>query len=106
MAQFLKLPVHKFMQKYIRRVGSRYSLIESKTTFDCVFLKDKKCEVYAARPIQCRTYPWWPQNLSSKEAWNKTAQACEGIDDQAELVQLKTIEEQKRIQIGRNADNS
>jgi len=34
-----------------------------------VFLKDKQCTVYPVRPAQCRTFPWWKENLSSKEAW-------------------------------------
>ena len=69
MALFLKISVQEFMQKYVRRVGQRYSLLESKKTYDCVFLKDKKCLVYGARPLQCRTYPWWPQILTSEQPW-------------------------------------
>ena len=60
MAAFLHISLKEFMMKYVRRVGHRYSLTESKKTFDCVFLKEKKCQVYGARPVQCRTYPWWP----------------------------------------------
>lgn len=104
-AAFLNISLKEFKIKYIRRVGNRYSLLESKETFDCVFLKEKKCQIYGARPTQCRTFPWWPQNLSSKAAWEYTAQGCEGICDQGEIVAREKIEEQKLIQIGRNGDN-
>lgn len=100
MAQFLSIPSKEFYRKYIRRIGQRYSLIESKITFDCIFLKNKKCQVYGARPTQCRTYPWWPTNLNSPEAWQETARTCEGIHAEAELVAYESIEEQKLIQIG------
>lgn len=97
MANFLEIPLQEFIRKYIRKVGQRYSLIESKKTFDCVFLKDKKCGVYGARPTQCRTYPWWPHNLRSKEAWEETAKTCEGIHPESPLVPYATIEEQKLL---------
>lgn len=32
-----------------------------------------------ARPTQCRTFPWWPQNLISDYDWQLTARDCEGI---------------------------
>jgi uncharacterized protein len=98
MATFLSLSLKEFMRQYVRRVGQRYSLLESKRTFDCIFLKDKKCQVYGARPTQCRTYPWWPQNLRSQQAWEETARTCEGINPDAPLIPLATIEEQKHLQ--------
>lgn len=101
MASFLKISLKEFMCKYTRRIGQRYSLLESKKTFDCVFLKDKKCQVYGARPTQCRTYPWWPQNLTTPEAWQETAQHCEGINPSAPLIACETIEEQHLIQLAR-----
>lgn len=102
MASFLQISVQEFMKKYVRRVGSRYSLVELKPNYDCVFLKDRKCQVYGARPIQCRTYPWWPQNLNSEESWQETARTCEGISEESPLVSRDSIEEQQLIQIGQN----
>lgn len=101
MASFLQITVPEFMKRYIRRVGSRYSLTEKKPNYDCVFLKDKQCSVYGARPMQCRTYPWWPQNLNSEESWREAAKTCEGISEEAEVVSCETIEEQKLIQLGK-----
>ncbi len=95
MADFLQMPLKTFIQRYVRRVGNRFSLVEMKQTFDCIFLKDKKCEVYGARPIQCRTYPFWPQNLKSSESWNETAKECEGINEEVPCVPFETIEENR-----------
>lgn len=46
----------------------------------CVFLAaDGKCGVYSARPTQCRTFPFWPENLS-KRIWEcEIAPGCEGV---------------------------
>src|SRR5688572_23557020 len=39
----------------------------------CVFLDGKRCRIYAVRPSQCRTYPLWPELLSSRTAWKTEA---------------------------------
>jgi Fe-S-cluster containining protein len=103
MSAFLKISNEQFIQKYTRVIGERLSLLESSKTYDCVFLRDKKCAVYGARPTQCRTFPWWPQNLESKESWESVKATCEGINDEAPIVSYKNIEEQHLIQIKRNS---
>ena len=102
MAGVLKISVDLFRKKYTRQCDNRIALIEKKTMngeFDCIFLKDKKCTVYQARPQQCRTFPWWVHNLNSEESWKLAAEECEGINDQAplfpysQIVQLGKLEE-------------
>lgn len=46
----------------------------------CVFLgRDGRCRIYAARPAQCRHYPFWPEVLRSPAAWRREGRRCEGI---------------------------
>ena len=97
-AAFLKLSVEEFSQHYLRRVKGRFSLRELPKTFDCIFLEDNKCQIYAVRPTQCRTFPWWPRNLKSKKEWLEAARTCEGIRSDAPLVTKEMIEEQCAIQ--------
>jgi Fe-S-cluster containining protein len=63
---------------------------------DCGFLQGKRCTVYEARPTQCRTWPFWAENMSAK-AWNdEVAASCAGVgkgrlwsaEEISELVQL------------------
>jgi uncharacterized protein len=105
MAAFLGITAQEFKKLYTRQVGKRLTLTERRPNFDCVFLEGKQCRIYAARPTQCRTYPFWPQNLQSKEAWEETARVCEGIDCKAPLVPEEEIAAQELIQIGRNKQN-
>lgn len=94
MSEALKMPVKTFMIKYVRRRDNRYALNEIKIKDDeyaCVFLKDKKCMLYQNRPKQCRTFPWWKQNLSSPKSWQLAAQECEGINEQAPLLPYSEI---------------
>lgn len=47
---------------------------------DCIFLQDGKfCQIYQARPAQCRTYPFWPSILRSPQTWNDE---CRRKDDE------------------------
>ena len=88
-ADFLKISVGQLRQKYLRRVGLRTTIIEHCDTKDCIFLNhglhrlhgnQKRCIIYPVRPSQCRTWPFWPSNLTSPNAWNKAAQKCPGIN--------------------------
>lgn len=98
-ATHLNLTVDDFSARYVRLVDERYSLLEHAQTYDCAFLKDRKCQIYSVRPKQCRTFPWWPKNLKSKEDWQNAAKFCEGITFQAPRVPLETIQEQLSIHI-------
>lgn len=47
----------------------------------CVFLeKDNSCRIYPVRPVQCQTYPFWPELMESKVVWDNEAKRCEGIN--------------------------
>lgn len=58
--------------------GDRLSLKE-KSNFDCIFWKNG-CTVYAARPLQCRTFPFWKNILSSSSSWAMARTGCPGMD--------------------------
>jgi Fe-S-cluster containining protein len=54
--------------------------LQSRADGACVFLDAaRRCSVYAARPTQCRTYPWWPE-LVTPLGWLRERARCEGID--------------------------
>lgn len=95
MAEFLKISVEEFIHKYTRLIGKKLALLEHPKNYDCVFLENKKfCTLYNARPQQCRTYPWWPENLTSKKEWDEEGKRCEGINHpDAPLITLPQINE-------------
>lgn len=72
-------------KKHLRRVGLRYSLTEL-ADGDCIFLKRENgkamCSIYPVRPLQCRTWPFWNDLLSSKRSWDETASSkCPGMNN-------------------------
>jgi Fe-S-cluster containining protein len=89
--------VEEFEQQFVRNVGVRKSLREF-SNGDCVFFdsQQRKCNVYAARPRQCRTWPFWDSNLRSPEAWKETCQVCPG-SGKGDLYSCVQIEAQRRV---------
>lgn len=69
----------EFERQYVRSIGVRKSLVEFGNG-DCVFFdnRTRKCQVYAARPRQCRTWPFWDSNLKSQAAWDAMCESCPG----------------------------
>lgn len=97
MASHLQLTVDDFAKQYLRKVNGSYSLKERPKTYDCVFLEGNACSIYELRPKQCRTFPWWVQNLQTPEDWESAAKRCEGINHpDAPLVQFTHIREQMK----------
>jgi len=100
MAATLEISLPLFKRKYLRQRDNRYALVEKKISEDnyaCIFLNDKKCLVYKARPTQCRTFPWWKENLTTEESWKLAANDCEGINDDAPLVPYSQIVQLTRM---------
>lgn len=94
MAQFLQITLQVFKRLYARRIGQRYALVERKSqNHSCIFYQNQQCQVYAARPLQCRAYPFWQENLLSEESWKQTAKECEGIQSAAPLIEQEIIED-------------
>jgi len=83
-AGHLNLTPDELCRKYMRHVGLRMSIIEEPITKDCIFLRMangvKQCAIYSVRPGQCRTWPFWPENLLGPDEWNRAAQRCPGIN--------------------------
>ena len=98
MAAVLGVSEATFHRRYARRLNGHWSLQEQQGPggMDCVFLtRDADglagCRLYAARPKQCRTWPFWPENLESKAAWDavRAHTPCPGMGGGS----LVTIEE-------------
>ncbi len=95
LAEHLQCTPEEFAKKYTRLIDEQYALLDKPTSYDCIFLMDKKCTVYEARPVQCRTFPWWIHNLREPQDWEEAAKRCEGINHKdAPVVPSLHIQEQ------------
>jgi Fe-S-cluster containining protein len=62
-ASFLEIDIDSFKKKYLYKNGYKYSIKEMvyNGSYECVFYdrENNGCSIYMARPIQCRTFPFW-----------------------------------------------
>lgn len=69
-----------FRRRYLRRLGDGELVLASGSGARCIFLDENgRCGIYAVRPVQCRTYPFWPELVGSRRAWERERLRCEGI---------------------------
>lgn len=96
MADAVGLAQEEFEDQYTRKIGARRSLKEF-SNGDCVFFDNqtRKCEVYDARPRQCKTWPFWDSNLRTPEDWERTCEECPGSGT-GKLHQLNEIEARRK----------
>lgn len=96
LAAFLGLSVQRFKRLYtfVDEDGWRQL---SFTGGDCVFLnpETKLCQVHPARPIQCRTFPFWREFVVDGEWTPEVRSLCEGIG-RGRLHSLEEAEVQMR----------
>ncbi|MDR2516547.1 MAG: YkgJ family cysteine cluster protein [Spirochaetaceae bacterium] len=83
LSRALNLSAASFTDAYCRWVpaeGGMYRLsLREKRSFDCVLWEEGGCSVYGARPLQCRSFPFWPANLASAAAWESERSRCPGV---------------------------
>lgn len=78
LARHLRMRTSAFTRRYCAKTLGFYHL--KAPNHDCLFLDGARCTVYAARPGQCRTFPFWRENMSAR-AWNgPVARECEGVN--------------------------
>lgn len=127
-ARYLSLSPESFLATWGEEERRGWILLKSRTFppaqgggEGCVFLGDDlKCSIYDARPLQCRTYPYWPRIMHSRETWeaekvvregeegegrrwDPVEGGCEGIEHaDAGVVDFNKVRQQLLLQIGYN----
>ncbi len=96
MAKLLNMTTSAFTKKHCNKTDGFFHLKDNGE--DCSFLKNKRCTIYSARPMQCRTWPFWPETMSVK-SWRKDVLSfCPGVNKgklwKPEAIQ-KALDQQK-----------
>lgn len=80
LAAFLGLDLADFHERFTRLLDDGATSLTERENHECVFWSATDgCTVYAARPRQCRTWPFWQRNLASPAHWTAAARGCPGI---------------------------
>lgn len=68
LSAFLKIDRRAFLHEYTEKEDG-VRVLKWPNEVQCIFLGEKGCTVYEARPLQCRTWPFWNENLK-KKVWD------------------------------------
>ena len=81
-AKLLNLNVNDFAVKYLFKKGYKYSIKKNKfeDSYECVFYdrQTNGCNIYEARPTQCKTFPFWDYY---KQRVSELKEECPGVVD-------------------------
>jgi Fe-S-cluster containining protein len=86
LAGHLGLPTREFTRRHCGRHDGHFFLLPAEgeparpdQARACRYLDGRRCGVYDARPAQCRTWPFWPENMRAR-AWDREVAAfCPGV---------------------------
>ena len=91
---------NEFKKKYCKITNGFIHLKEFiKNKGNCLFLINNRCSVYRARPIQCRTWPFWNENMNAKTWYKEIALFCPGVGKGRRYTKesiLKILEKDKK----------
>jgi len=87
-ASYLGMSDAGFERQYVIRYRNLLRLRKPLKS-QCHFLTSAGCSVHAVKPVQCRTYPFWPELVEDRAAWKDEASRCPGIHKGA-LIQIGT----------------
>ena len=91
-AGYLGLAREEFEKQYVYRTrqGARLTVPRAHS---CHFLLEGGCSIHDVKPLQCRVFPFWPENVADRSLWKNLRRYCPGVGV-GPLVQIKTIREQ------------
>jgi Fe-S-cluster containining protein len=99
LAKHLSQSPNDVQKKSLKRLRLSFSIRENPCSKDCIFLVNingsRTCAIYDVRPMQCRNWPFWPNNLNNPDDWNAAAMKCPGIN-KGRLYTFDEIEKIKR----------
>jgi len=90
-ARHLGMTAAGFEQRYVYRTRHKLRLRVPRYA-TCPFLEHGGCRIHEAKPVQCRTFPFWPELIDNKREWRRTAGYCPGIG-KGPLIQIEVARE-------------
>ncbi len=76
-AHYLSMEISVLTRSHVYPFKNGFS-IKEREDGQCYFYNDG-CRIYPVRPLQCRIFPFWFENLRSRKQWNHISGQCPGI---------------------------
>ena len=103
LARFFETSVEELVDRWCQRIGDMIALRDKQGTSACILLEPGGCRAWKARPLQCRTWPFWPEHLKKGAFEREVAPICPGVG-KGRLWDGETVRVIARLQ--RRADRS
>ena len=99
-AQYMKMSIRRFEKTYTERVDGRSNVKLEGPEAACPFLGGDEnngwCQIHDVKPLQCKTYPFWPHIAEDEDRWKREAERCPGIGQgpviSKKLVQIQLVD--------------
>ena len=78
-SKVINLSPRRFKNKFLKRDDGEW-IHEVEIGNSCAFLTPDGCSIHFVKPTQCRSYPFWHGNMTSKSIWKLEGSFCPGID--------------------------
>ena len=75
---YLNIPRKEFMKNHCSRLEGR-TIIKFKDEV-CSLAHDNRCTSYRVRPVQCKAWPFWHENLDEWVWHEEVASICPGVN--------------------------
>jgi uncharacterized protein len=86
-AAFVGITAEEFERRYVYRTRRKMRFRVAKHTH-CHFLVGGGCGIHPAKPLQCRTFPFWPELVGNARQWRSASRRCPGIG-KGPLIQIE-----------------
>ena len=93
-ADHLHLSLEQFRRDYCEPDDADDPRLSTPEDRACHFLEDGRCTIHEVKPVQCGTFPFWPEHVKRKSAWSRLSRYCPGI---GEGPKIPREEVQKRV---------
>jgi Fe-S-cluster containining protein len=78
-ATYFGLTRRKFLSRYCEKDAEGDLRLSTPPGKHCHFLTATGCSIHEVKPLQCRTFPFWPEHVTNKRAWKNLKRYCPGI---------------------------
>lgn len=76
-AEYLKISRAEFKRRYLCGTSPlRFRKVRHK---QCPFLLENGCSVHEVKPLQCSSFPYWPELLEDATERQEAAKYCPGL---------------------------
>ena len=78
-AGYLSVAVEEFSERYCALDDGQGLRLSIPAAESCHFLEAEGCRVHDVKPLQCQTFPFWPETVSTRKAWKGLRSYCPGV---------------------------